>query len=70
MYKSLGGFCARGKLISSQKSKEDGILPLGLTDSAIVKRNIKKDELIKLTDVDLDLPKEVLEAREYQYNLI
>ena len=65
-----GGFCARGKLISSQKSKEDGILPLGLTDNAIVKRNIKKDELIKLSDVDLDLPKEVLEAREYQYNLI
>ena len=65
-----GGFCARGKLISSQKSKEDGILPLGLTDNAIVKRNIKKDELIRLTDVDIDLPKEVLEAREYQYNLI
>ena len=65
-----GGFCARGKLISSQKSKKDRILPLGLTDSAIVKKNIKKDELIKLADVDLDLPKEVLEAREYQYNLI
>ena len=65
-----GGFCARGKLISSQKSKEDGILPLGLTDNAIVKKNIKKDELIKLADVDLDLPKEVLEARKYQYNLI
>ncbi len=65
-----GGFCARGKLISSQKSKEDGILPLGLTDNAIVKRNIKRDELIRLADVDLDLPKEVLEAREYQYNLI
>ncbi|ARJ49838.1 NAD(P)H-dependent oxidoreductase [Candidatus Pelagibacter sp. RS40] len=65
-----GGFCSRGKLISSQKSKEDGILPLGLTDNAIVKRNIKRDELIRLTDVDIDLPKEVLEAREYQYNLI
>ncbi len=65
-----GGFCARGKLISSQKSKEDGILPLGLTDNAIVKRNIKRDELIRLTDVDIDLPKEVLEAREYQYNLL
>ena len=65
-----GGFCARGKLISSQKSKEDGILPLGLTDSAIIKKNIKKDELIKIADVNLDLPKEVLEAREYQYNLI
>ncbi len=65
-----GGFCARGKLISSQKSKEDRILPLGLTDSAIIKKNIKKDELIKLTDVELQLPKEVIEAREYQYNLI
>ena len=28
------------------------------------------DELIKLTDVELQLPKEVIEAREYQYNLI
>ena len=65
-----GGFCARGKLISSHKSKEDRILPLGLTDSAIIKKNIKKDELIKLTDVELQLPKEVIEAREYQYNLI
>ena len=65
-----GGFCARGKLISSQKSKEDRILPLGLTDTAIIKKNIKKDELIKLTDVELQLPKEVIEAREYQYNLI
>ena len=65
-----GGFCARGKLISSQKSKEDRILTLGLTDNAIVKRNIKKDELIKLSDVDLDLPKEVLQAREYQYDSI
>ena len=65
-----GGFCARGKLISSQKSKEDRILPLGLTDGAIVKKNIKKDELIKLSEVELHLPKEVIEAREYQYNLI
>ncbi len=65
-----GGFCARGKLISSQKSKESKILPLGLTDGAIIKKNIKKDELIKISDVDLDLPKEVIEAREYQYNLI
>ena len=30
-----GGFCARGKLITSQKSKHERILPLGLTDNAI-----------------------------------
>ena len=65
-----GGFCARGKLITSKKSKTDKILPLGLTDNAILKKDINKDEIIKLEDVELNLPKEVIEARDYQYNLI
>ena len=65
-----GGFCARGKLITSQKSKDEKILPLGLTDNAILKKNINKDQVIKLEDVELNLPKEVIEARDYQYNLI
>ncbi len=65
-----GGFCARGRLITSEKSKKEKILPLGLTDNAILKKDISKDEIIKLEDVDLNLPKEVVEARDYQYNLI
>ena len=65
-----GGFCARGKLITSKKSKKEKILPLGLTDNAILKKDISKDEIIKLEDVNLDLPEEVIEARNYQYNLI
>ncbi len=65
-----GGFCARGRLITSEKSKKEKILPLGLTDNAILKKDISKDEIIKLDDVELNLPKEVLEARDYQYNLI
>ena len=64
-----GGFCARGRLITSKKSKTEKILPLGLTDNAIVKRNISKDQVIKIEDVELNLPKEIIEAREYQYNL-
>ncbi len=65
-----GGFCARGRLITSEKSKKEKILPLGLTDNAILKKDISKDEIIKIEDVDLHLPKEVVEARDYQYNLI
>ena len=65
-----GGFCARGKLITSKKSKQENILPLGLTDNAVLKKDINKDEVIKIDDVDLNLPKEVIEARDYQYNLI
>ena len=65
-----GGFCARGKLITSQNSINEKVLPLGLTDNAILKKNISKDEIIKIGDVELNLPKEVIEARDYQYNLI
>ncbi len=65
-----GGFCARGRLITSEKSKKENILPLGLTDNAILKKNISKDQIIKIEDVDLNLPKEVIDARDYQYNLI
>ena len=65
-----GGFCAKGKLITSEKSKKEKILPLGLTDNAKLIKNISKDKIIKLEDVELNLPIEVIEARNYQYNLI
>ena len=57
-------------MITSEKSKKEKILPLGLTDNAILKKDISKDETIKIEDVELNLPNEVLEARNYQYNLI
>ncbi len=58
-----------GKLITSGKSKNEKILPLGLTDNAILKKDIKKDEIIKIEDVEMDLPTEIMVARDYQYNL-
>ena len=65
-----GGFCARGKLITSKKSKDEKILSLGLTDGAIVKKDINKDQSIRLDDVELNLPEDVVKARQYQYDLI
>ena len=65
-----GGYCARGRLISSKRSKKERILPMGLTDDAILKKNIMKDEFISINDVELDLKKEIIDAREYQYSLI
>src|SRR6056300_21371 len=65
-----GGFCARGKLVTSQTSKKENLLPLGLTDHALVNKDIAKDQVITIKDVNLNLPEEVIKAREYQYNLI
>ena len=65
-----GGYCSRGRLISSKRSKEEKILPMGFTDNAVLKRDIKKDEFICMDDVYLSVQKEIIEAREYQYKLI
>ncbi len=65
-----GGYCARGRLISSSNSKKNKNLPLGLTDNAIMKKEVLKDEFISIDDVELNLQQEIIEAREYQFNLI
>jgi len=65
-----GGFCARGKLVTSQTSKKENLLPLVLTDHALVNKDIAKDQVITIKDVDLNLPEDVIQARKYQYNLI
>ena len=43
---------------------------MGFADNVVLKKDIKKDEFIRLDDVELDLPKQIIDAREYQYNLI
>ena len=41
-----------------------------MTDNAIMKKEVLKDEFISIDDVELNLQKEIIEAREYQFNLI
>jgi predicted homoserine dehydrogenase-like protein len=57
-------------LIISEKSKKEKILPLRLTDNAILKRNISKDQVIRIEDIELNLLDEVIEARNYLYDLL
>ena len=65
-----GGFTARGRLVTSQESIKNNYLPLGLTDGAIMKKKITKDQYIKLDDVEINWKEEVLTARKYQNELI
>lgn len=65
-----GGFVSRGKLVTSKNSVENNYLPLGLSDGAITKKIIKKDEFIKIHDVELNWNQEVLKARKYQINIL
>ena len=59
-----------GRLVTSQESINNNYLPLGLTDGAIMKKKITKDQYIKLDDVEINWKEEVLTARKYQNELI
>ena len=65
-----GGFASRGRLVASKDSIEGKLLPLGLSDGAKTKKSIKKDEFIKIDDVEINWKQEVLKAREYQTKIL
>ena len=65
-----GGFTVRGEGVSSQFSKKNNILPLGLSDGLTVKEDIKKNSLITLGMVETNFPEDIKIARDYQYSLI
>ena len=65
-----GGFTSRGRLVTSRNSVDSNFLPLGLSDGAKIKKSIKKDEFIKIDDVEIDWNQEVLKAREYQIKIL
>ena len=65
-----GGFASRGRLVASKDSIGGNFLPLGLSDGAKIKKSIKKDEFIKIDDVEINWKQEVLKAREYQTKIL
>ena len=65
-----GGFASRGRLVTSKISVDNNFLPLGLSDGVKTKRSIKKDEFIKIDDVEINWNQEVLKAREYQIKIL
>ena len=43
---------------------------MAFLNTTVLKKDINKDEVIRIDDVELNLPNEVTEARNYQYNLL
>ena len=52
----LGGYKTYGICDNSKKSRADNLLPIGIADGCIVKKELKKDDLISLDDVEFHNP--------------
>lgn len=48
----LGGFCAYGAIENAPAARQDGLLPIGLSEGAVLIRDVAKDEPIRTADVE------------------
>ncbi len=50
---SLGGYLTYGLCENTEVARKENLLPLGLAEGCVVKRDIKKDEVLTFDDVEL-----------------
>ena len=62
-----GGYCTYGLLEKTAVAREENLLPLGLSQDAVVTRGIPEDGMVRWDDVTLP-DSEVLELWEQQEN--
>ncbi|MCY4081948.1 MAG: hypothetical protein OXF54_17020 [Caldilineaceae bacterium] len=65
-----GGYRVVGQCEKAKVAQEEGLLPLGLADGAVVKRAIGKGEAIGYSDVELNEDSFVLRMRRLQDDLV
>lgn len=49
----IGGYMTYGLCENYEIARKENLLPMGLAEDCILKKNIKKDEIIKFDDIDL-----------------
>jgi predicted homoserine dehydrogenase-like protein len=49
----VGGFCAYGLIDTTSRARATSALPIGLSDGCLVRRDIGKDSVVSLNDVEL-----------------
>ena len=62
----IGGFTVYGAIDNYKTAKAGNLLPMGLSDGCVLKRDIKMDEAIAYSDVDLPADRLSLELRKEQ----
>jgi len=66
----IGGYCGYGLIENREEARASSALPIGLSDGAVLRRNIAKDEVISFKDVELHadpLIQELWEAQNAQW---
>jgi predicted homoserine dehydrogenase-like protein len=62
----IGAYMTYGVCENSEVVKEEGLLPMGLAEGCMLKKDVKKDSAIKMDDIDCDSNQSKMIAYEIQ----
>lgn len=65
-FDGIGGFSARGVTDKAEDAKRDNLVPIGLLQNAVAKRDLPIDHLVTYDDVDLDENATIFKLRKEQ----
>ena len=68
-FDGIGGFSARGVTDKVEDAKRDNLVPIGLLQGAIAKRDLPIDHLVTYDDVELDESQTIFQLRQKQDSL-
>jgi predicted homoserine dehydrogenase-like protein len=55
----IGGFCAYGLIENTDEARSLAALPIGLSEGCVLHRDISKDDVLSLDDVELRAERQV-----------
>jgi len=58
----IGGFCAYGLIDNSATARASGALPIGLSEGCVLRRDVSKDAVLSLDDVEEPVRDQLVEA--------
>ena len=68
-FDGIGGYSARGVADRVEDARRDNLVPIGLLQNAVAKRDLPKDHLVTYDDVELDESATIFKLRKMQEEL-
>jgi predicted homoserine dehydrogenase-like protein len=63
---AFGGYCFHGRMHRAEEASRENALPVGLAPGAVLSRDVKKGEIIRMNDVKLDEESVIVQLRRKQ----
>ncbi|MDP9314941.1 MAG: SAF domain-containing protein, partial [Chloroflexota bacterium] len=66
----IGGYTVYASVDMAEVAREENLLPLGLAQGAVLRRDVEQGQILRYDDVDLDESQTVVQLRRLQDQML